>query len=535
MKNFRLLFAVSSLLALVCSFTSCSTDLSEEYPTISLSVTPGETTASSVTFTIKAEGADEIYYWVVNTATQDPENTQLLIEKGTYLDAQTDVQFEQEVVKSSLAASTEYCVYVYAKNFAHHAYATPATLTTKAAVVVATPEVKELVVDTESVTAKSFVAFLTAANAQKAAWYVVPKYTDGVTAAKALEAGVAIEGPFVDENGQPTEVGFDVTGLQGSTDYDLYVALENQGVAVLSAPVAVTTAEAVTILEMNFDELMASTNLVDAIGLPGLWVTLANSATGAVANLFMYDFLDYPNYAGYLSSGLYPVLAGNLENNDLPFSTCLLGDPSFTNFQDANGVYSPVVKSGADYGISLLTVMPAQDNNELTFNVPVVDAEGNEYVIKGSYVGALGYIGNLAAYSMDLREWSFTKFVLTTEGNTVTLTSNNQNGSFVIALQTENGKWASAESEASIAFVAGEGGNMTGGYTSYLEGEPELFSFVSGRISFTKVDDNGNYILNVAYPRANMDMPDWLMQGKSGAYKIVAPEEGYPITVTVAQ
>lgn len=67
MKKFRLLLVMSSLLALVCSFTACSTDLADNYPTISVEVTPGETTASSIAFTIKAQGADDIYYWVVKT------------------------------------------------------------------------------------------------------------------------------------------------------------------------------------------------------------------------------------------------------------------------------------------------------------------------------------------------------------------------------------------------------------------------------------------------------------------------------------
>ena len=55
---------MSSLLALVCSFTACNTDIADRYPTIKLEVAAGAVTANSVTFTVTAEGADEIYYWV---------------------------------------------------------------------------------------------------------------------------------------------------------------------------------------------------------------------------------------------------------------------------------------------------------------------------------------------------------------------------------------------------------------------------------------------------------------------------------------
>ena len=95
-------------------------------------------------------------------------------------------------------------------------------------------------------------------------------------------------------------------------------------------------------------------------------------------------------------------------------------------------------------------------------------------------------------------------------------------------LQTENGQWLDT------AFVAGEGGNLTGGFTSFLEGAPETFVFTSGRILFSKAEGENAYTLNVS--SKGMDGTrgiDWLMQGETGAYLINAPEEGYAITVTV--
>ena len=523
MKKFRLLLVMSSLLALVCSFTACSTDLADNYPTISVEVTPGETTASSIAFTIKAQGADDIYYWVVKTAAEGEEdNPELNIKKGTYLDASMDTPFEQLVEKTGLAEKTEYNVYVYAKNFSHDAYATPIKLTTGEAVVIATPTVK-VVLDPASATETSFDAFVTTENAQKASWLVLPKYTAGVNAAKVFAEGTAIT-----EKLNEGEVAVTVEGLEPGTDYDFYVAVDNEGVQVLSEVASVSTVEPSTpVITVAFSELADSKSLVDTKDLPGMYVMVVNPETNDMANLFMYDLTNDPDYAGYLSSGDYPALTGSLDAGQLPQASCLLADPSYTNFTIGGVEYYPVgdlgaTKEGLVYGLNITTVMPDEDNNLITFNVPVVDAAGNEYIIQGEYMGPLGYVAQIQSYPFELTQWGFKEFTATTEGNVVTLKSTSLNGDFVMNLHTKDGNWLDT------GFVAGEGGTLTGGFTSYVEGAPETFSFISGRISFEKGAGENEYVLNVSSKAA-----DWIMQGQSGAYLIEAPEEGYAITVTV--
>lgn len=517
MKKFRLLLVMSSLLALVCSFTACSTDLADNYPTISVEVTPGETTASSIAFTIKAQGADDIYYWVVKTAAEGEEdNPELNIKKGTYLDASMDTPFEQLVEKTGLAEKTEYNVYVYAKNFSHDAYATPIKLTTGEAVVIATPTVK-VVLDPASATETSFDAFVTTENAQKASWLVLPKYTAGVNAAKVFAEGTAIT-----EKLNEGEVAVTVEGLEPGTDYDFYVAVDNEGVQVLSEVASVSTVEPSTpVITVAFSELANTMNLVDAAGLPGMYVMVANPETNDMANLFMYDLTNYPDYAGYLSSGDYPALTGSLDAGQLPQASCLLADPSYTNFTIGGVEYYPVgdlgaTKEGLVYGLNITTVMPDEDNNLITFNVPVVDAAGNEYIIQGEYMGPLGYVAQIQSYPFELTQWGFKEFTATTEGNVVTLKSTSLNGDFVMNLHTEDGNWLDT------GFVAGEGGTLTGGFTSYVEGAPETFSFISGRISFSKGEGENDYKLIIS-TRAG----EWMMQGQSGAYTIVVPESEY--------
>lgn len=517
MKKFRLLLVMSSLLALVCSFTACSTDLADNYPTISVEVTPGETTASSIAFTIKAQGADDIYYWVVKTAAEGEEdNPELNIKKGTYLDASMDTPFEQLVEKTGLAEKTEYNVYVYAKNFSHDAYATPIKLTTGEAVVIATPTVK-VVLDPASATETSFDAFVTTENAQKASWLVLPKYTAGVNAAKVFAEGTAIT-----EKLNEGEVAVTVEGLEPGTDYDFYVAVDNEGVQVLSEVASVSTVEPSTpVITVAFSELADSKSLVDTASLPGMYVMVANPETNDMANLFMYDLTNDPDYAGYLSSGDYPALTGSLDAGQLPQASCLLADPSYTNFTIGGVEYYPVgdlgaTKEGLVYGLNITTVMPDEDNNLITFNVPVVDAAGNEYIIQGEYMGPLGYVAQIQSYPFELTQWGFKEFTATTEGNVVTLKSTSLNGDFVMNLHTEDGNWLDT------GFVAGEGGTLTGGFTSYVEGAPETFSFISGRISFSKGEGENDYKLIIS-TRAG----EWRMQGQSGAYTIVVPESEY--------
>ena len=515
---------MSSLLAVTGLFSACSTDLSDDYPAVSVSLTAGEVSETSISFTLEATGADQVYYWVLETPAEGAEESNLLdLSKAKNLDAELDLPFSNVVTVNNLVAGTEYSVYAYAMNYAHSGYATPIKMTTGAAVAV--PTVSVALVDTE-VYADSFLVLLTTANAQKGAWLVVDKNTEGVTAETVFTTGTALAASDLNK----TDVEVFVENLEASKAYDLYVAVENKGKTALSEVLCVTTAApAAATLSWTFVELMQTMDLVDTVGLPGIYFTLA-SAQGEFASLLMYDVTGYPNYAGYLSSGDYPVLPGNLMEGEFEFASCILGDSTLTNFMDANGVtYYPVAgesttdEYGMVLGVSLQTVMPDMDNNLLTFNIPVVDDAGNAAIIQGEYLGPLGYVaggGGGQSYPFSLNDFGFTNFEMTTNGNTVTLISNSMNGEFRMVLDTQNGDITEG------AFAAGEGGNLTGGFVSFLDGAPEEFHFVSGQIAFDKVDDNGNYVLIVS-PRAG----DWKMEGASYSYVIEAPENGYNITI----
>ena len=524
MKKFRLLLIVASLLLLVCPFTACTSSDEPcdcEYcvePTISL--TAGEVTENSITFTLTATGADDVYYWVLP---QGADASVLEINKATLLDSKVAETLTQEVTVSSLAASSSYTIYALASNFAYDTYAEPLTMT----VGVAIPyPVVTVALDEEEVYEDAFLAFVTVENAQKASWLVVPKYTEGVTAAQVFEQGVAIEDSFVGADGAPAEIAIVVEDLVGGTSYDFYAAAENLGKVTLSQVVSVTTlAPEAPVLEVYFDTLMSGTDINSVLGLPGMWITISSSATGDMAQLMLFDFVQSP-YSGFLA-GDYYALSGSFDAGTIPSAACLLADPGYTQFLVGGNLYAAVGDKGVDedgnpYGVNIMTTMPDADNNLISFNIPVVDETGKELLLVGQYMGPMGYQIAAAAYPFNLNDWHFTNFTKTVEGNTVTLKSTNNNGDFIMVLQTEGGVIDGA------AFTAGEGGNMTGGHISYLEGAPETFAFTSGRISFEKVDDNGNYKLIVSTRGG-----DWIMQGQSVSYKIEALE--YDITITDAQ
>ena len=519
MKKFRLLLMMSSLLALVCSFTACNTDIADDYPSVSISLTAGEVTSSSVSFTIKATGADDIYYWVL-TAEKNAETTELDLDAASYLDAQTDLDFEQVVTKSSLKASTEYYVYAYATNFAHKAYSNSVTMTTTAATVAAPlATVTVIKVDEDELTDTSFLMWVGTTNAAKASWLVVPKYTEGVTAAQVLSEGVALAAAQLNK----PEVAVTVGDLTPDTEYDFYLAAENvEGKQVISDVVAVTTApKVIPVVEVEFSELMSTTDLSTVVGIPGIWTMVMNPTTGDGATLFAYN-LD-GEYPGYLANGEYPLLSGSFDNGALPNATCLLADPGYTNFTIGGVDYYPIGDLGTDaegnvYGITVMTAMPESDENYIEFNIPAEDLSGNQIIIRGSYYGPLGYVASINTYPFDLDTWKFTSFEATVDGNNVSLKSNSLNGEFVMNLTTENGAIEGT-------YIVGE--NLAGGFTSFLEGAPEFYEFVSGRIALIKGDAEGQYTLAVS-TRGD----EWIMVGESGAYKIDAKD--YDITITAA-
>ena len=262
--------------------------------------------------------------------------------------------------------------------------------------------------------------------------------------------------------------------------------------------------------------LTVSFNAVDSMmdpsmhGMPGIYlVNVANTTTNDFAMLLFYD-----NSNPFVAlNGTYPVVAGSLGST--LESSCLLADPGYCQIILGGKTYIPV--SG---GIDVVTAMPSEDNNALVFNMVVADVENSkQYNLTGSMeenmIGAIGY--GPSYIDFNITDWGFTTFEATYDENSaniIKLKSVSHNGEFVMELATENGDITTGSYNVMYGTLSGY----------YFDGtDIREYVFDGGQIAFEKGTTENGYILNVS-TRAD----DWTMGGK---YKVVAPENGYEITI----
>ncbi|MBP3423699.1 MAG: hypothetical protein J6K57_01495 [Alistipes sp.] len=262
--------------------------------------------------------------------------------------------------------------------------------------------------------------------------------------------------------------------------------------------------------------LTVSFNAVDSMmdpsmhGMPGIYlVNVANTTTNDFAMLLFYD-----NSNPFVAlNGAYPVVAGSLGST--LESSCLLADPGYCQIILGGKTYIPV--SG---GIDVVTAMPSEDKNALVFNMVVADVENDkQYNLTGSMeenmIGAIGY--GPSYIDFNITGWGFTTFEATYDENSaniIKLKSVSHNGEFVMELTTENGD-----------ITTGSYNVMSGTLSGYYFDGIDIREYVfdGGQIAFEKGATDNAYILNVSTHAG-----DWTMGGK---YKVVAPENGYEITI----
>ena len=380
--------------------------------------------------------------------------------------------------------------------------------------------------DAASVTASSFTAFVATTNAQKAAWVVTENAEEAVTAESVFANGTEI--PAENLNGEePAAVV--VEGLKPQTTYFFFVAMENKGKTAVCEPVEVTTSAAAPSFSKVIEFLptsCAATNLVEAGVGVGHWLTLMDENYNMMQIVIQDSSQDAMSYK-FLAGQTYPAATGNVMGGQMPTGSAVVCDPSLSNLcvydeaTDTETTYYFVGEKGNDaddvpYGVDIITVMPEQDNNMITFNLVAtcLDSEGNpvgeEVLIVGQYTGPFGYPMAAAAIEFDLNEWRFTSFKATAEGNTVTLLSNSTSGDFKIILDTTsyNGQVASAEGNL---YVVGD--NLSGYYFDPLDFAD--YNFTEGGFMLYPGDKEGEYKLEVGERRG------WKMAGGSKQFNIV--------------
>ena len=378
---------------------------------------------------------------------------------------------------------------------------------------VATPTVT-LTLNAEEVTSDAFTAFAATTDAEKAAWKVVAHGDETVKFEVVMLEGIEI--PSDQLNGE-TPAMIVVEGLEAETEYDLYVAVQNKGKKVLSEPLCVTTGKAAPAFSKTIEfypALCEGMSLVDAGVGVGHYLTFVDESGNMMQVLVQDGTNDAMSYK-YLPGQFYPAVTAALGNS-ASAGSAVICDPGYSNLcvidptTEEETTYALVGDKGAEYGVDIITVMPDQDNNMITFNLVGADEAGNEVLIVGQYTGPFGYPAAAAPIDFDLTEWGFTSFKATVDGNKVTLLSNGVSGDFKIMIDTTNygGQVTSAEGNL---YVVGD--NLEGYYFDPLDFAD--YNFTEGGFVLLPGDKEGEYKLEVGERRG------WKMGGGNKQFNIV--------------
>ena len=397
---------------------------------------------------------------------------------------------------------------------------------------VATPTVT-LTLNEEEVYEDAFMAFAATTDAEKAAWIVVAHGDNTVTVDGVFANGTEI--PVEELNGEEPAM-IIVEDLEPETEYDLFVAVQNKSKKVLSEPLCVTTAVAApkfAVVEV-YPTVCANAMSLTMANVPGHWFTLTNEDYSVMMSLIIVDYsVSVENYS-YVASGTYPgvTCASDMGMPIWPTSSALVCEPGFgyvslyDEATDTSKEYYFVGDKGNDeygnpFGVDVISLMPDMDNNMITFNIPAVDAEGNEVLIQGNFTGPLGYQVQAAPTTIefDLNEWGYTDFEATqAEGsNVVKLKKGGPSGDFVMNLTTEGGVIANADG---VLYTV-EGENLSGYFFDPLD---EMdYNFASGGFVLTSTDNPETFTLEVGERRG------WTFEGGNKAFTVVP--KTYTITV----
>ncbi|MBQ3209047.1 MAG: hypothetical protein IJB23_04435 [Alistipes sp.] len=226
-------------------------------------------------------------------------------------------------------------------------------------------------------------------------------------------------------------------------------------------------------------QFMASFNKVEYFaeptmtGMQNMFMLAIADAAGNSAAFYFY------NETAFLS-GEYPVITMD-QMGTVP--AALIGGEDVSTINYNNVAYNIV--GGA---VLIQTTMPDMDNNLVTFQLELEDANGNKAVIAQSgesLISPFGYTGGAATSPLSLKDWNFTTYEATVDGTTVTLKSSNTTGDFVMVLSGVVDGNIAAENNF---YIVGE--NLSGYYFDSLEGQ---FDFTEGGIWFEKMSGENNY------------------------------------------
>ncbi len=444
---------------------------------------------------------------------------------------------------------------------------TPDTSDTPDTPAVVDPTVSLALVD-GSVTSSGFQVNVTTANVEAAKWYLAFSDED-VTAETVFGLGTPLTAEQLN-----TTATVSVEALAG-LDFHFYVVVSKGETNVLSQALPVTTpnAETVepdpnapTVIEFYAMASMGmgsgeSSPLTDfGINRPGHYLTLTSLTWseeledvvyygGAQLPLLDYEFFNAGlESCTFLTSHHYPLARMNF--GEWPETSCLVVDPTITNFQIGEKTYYPYVPEetvdadGNPYGVTV-QYSPAEtsmDMSVLVFNVPAVDEDGNYYVIVGQYEGPLGYqFGGGSGPSkiqedLNLDVWRIKNFTgkVDAESNTLVLKANGGGAFLTLNLWLgEDGskEWANADGVTWTAQVD-ELDQPMGPLTGTFDNDPFVCNVSTGAFTLYTTETEGEYLL---VPGRNGGLQ---FVGENIVYTLVRPDNetgGYTVTITMQE
>ena len=224
-----------------------------------------------------------------------------------------------------------------------------------------------------------------------------------------------------------------------------------------------------------------------------------------------------------------PVMPGMPVFPSAPATICNPGFSMFGCYDEATDTFKEYAfVAGAEedgYGVTVMTLMPNEDENMIEFNLLAEDADGNKVIVRGSFTGKLGYqVGGGAkpCYEFNLMQWGFTNFTLTRYSTHVELKSVSPvNGDFVFNLVPEGDEFASAEG---VQYDVLDG-NLTGYHWASID--DATWTFSKGSMAVKTTETAGEYVLVFSPARNPLTM---VGQG----YDMYVENEEVTITVTEA-
>ena len=383
-KYLSWLMAVVPALMLTLSFSSCKDDDDDNGPVVTpaVTLTAGEATESSVSFTVSPADADKCAYVCVEKTSDALPAAAAILAEGTTVAADKDSQ----ITVSDLAPNTTYVIAAAASNGTTVGEVVKIEMLTS----VGTPTVE---LAEGEVTDASAVVNVTTQYAASGAWTFVGKDDELPAAAAVLENGTAFE---VTDNAAEIVL----SDLDPETDYRIAVVAANGDKVSEVADIVVTTVKGD--YDRNFVAFEGALNYygnLQGAGTGDYYVGLSNEEQTQMFFFDLYGPRAIDPDKAVLPDGTY---RWDAENSFAEFTCC---NPEYSNYY-----YFDPEQDGENYVAFSDVVLTVTNSETATKIVAMVTLETGEKV-RCAFEGQLvtsNESGDLRLIGEDVADLKFT-------------------------------------------------------------------------------------------------------------------------------